>query len=449
MLKITGNEWIFSLSVFMVILLSFVPFTLQILALSPQFVRQLVTDPENDYIEVINKRSQPLFENKPWCSEGNRQIADISAVSYSSDGQTLFATIWLTNPFQSMEEEQVYKQNENKNNKILEQKIIKIYDYTDRYQNLSATEKMQEIQERYKQLDSDPSVDVNIFRIEQNQLNKINILQIEYREENKFNFLAFIIMNNKIYGIKFQSLKPDYYEYLPLIHKVVNSFEFKNYKNDQFVTYENPYAKIKFQYPANWHKMSENDYDISFELNSSHVYKPLFEIRSSQINNVNEYKNFTIDAFKQQVMKEWGSYWNYNDHIVTDMDTKFVNLTKNNYIYAVQVDFQNDMNTTDKYKGIKVYAFINGNSYLISFNGLESDYYEYLPLIHKVVNSFEFKNYKNDQFVTYENPYAKIKFQYPANWHIDSHSTNLPRFTFPEDVSFLEDELSVLEKESK
>ncbi|HSF51343.1 MAG TPA: hypothetical protein VLA74_11330, partial [Nitrososphaeraceae archaeon] len=134
-------------------------------------------------------------------------------------------------------------------------------------------------------------------------------------------------------------------------------------------------------------------------------------------------------------------------HIVTNMDTKFVKLTKNNYIYAVQVDFQNDMNATYKYKGIKLYAFIDGSSHLISFNGLESDYYEYLPLIHQVLNSFEFKNYKKDQFVTYENPYAKIKFQYPANWHIDTYSTNLPRFTFPEDVSFPEDELPVLEKD--
>ena len=84
----------------------------QVYAESPPFVRQMIIDSPDDWIVVKtpqnsvfvnaadgNKYLIPTGQNATQCVPDQNRFPDITAVSYSSDGNYLNATLWLHTPF--------------------------------------------------------------------------------------------------------------------------------------------------------------------------------------------------------------------------------------------------------------------------------------------------------------------------------------------------------------
>jgi hypothetical protein len=219
----------------------------QIFAISPSFVRQEIIDDYNDW-ELWESKSDitPIFthdgqtikiQNADDITEcqifGEYLIPDIESVSYTSDGNKLNATIWLTGEFKEplltdtidtyQEELKIIKAD--KNNKTLEDHILN------------------------KKAQIDP---IRFSILEEGNIsfaNNYTGYKIIYSNLNGVEQLKTLhimtIINNDLFEFIFTALNDSYEDYQLDIQQVLNSFRINNYdynnsKNkNQLVNYNN------------------------------------------------------------------------------------------------------------------------------------------------------------------------------------------------------------------
>jgi hypothetical protein len=249
----------------------------KIFAIAPSFVRQEIIDDSNDW-ELWKSKSDitPIFtheektikiQNARDITEcqifGDYLIPDIESVSYTSDGNKLNATIWLTGEFKEpllidtidtyQEELKIIKTDTN--NKTLEDHILN------------------------KKAQIDPT---RFSILEENNISFANnytgykIIYSSLNDVNQLKTLHIItIINNNLYEFIFTALNDSYEDYQPDIQQLLNSFRINDYdynnnnKNkNQSVNYNNNDNQKKdmkiynnntiyLSYPNSWKLLKE------------------------------------------------------------------------------------------------------------------------------------------------------------------------------------------------
>jgi PsbP-like protein len=212
-----------------------------------------------------------------------------------------------------------------------------------------------------------------------------------------------LISNNKLYSITFGTGLTEYPLYLPIVQKMINSFEVNssdvhtpnieiensNGANSNLI-YENPDFGIKLEYPSTWRKV---DYHANFEQYGGNILasfiapqknKPsgilTVQILSVHTKNIDpaQYDNLYLNSLREN-----------KDFELNESNTN-VTLGGNpahmlKYIYT-------DESVGGVQNALSIYT-INGNRvYTITFQAPPEKYLAYLPTVQKMIESFEIRN---------------------------------------------------------
>ena len=156
---------------------------------------------------------------------------------------------------------------------------------------------------------------------------------------------------------------------------------------DTFLTYQNSTEGIKIDYPANWEKVKNASIPqfavlfLSPHENSSDIFQEGLIVRAIDLPS----KNITLDELVSQLMG------NLNTGRVNFalQDSKPFTIASNNTAQMLIYTYSNFLPDFRTLKSTDV-ATINGNkAYIITFNAEASKYSSYLPIVQKMIESFE------------------------------------------------------------
>jgi eukaryotic-like serine/threonine-protein kinase len=146
--------------------------------------------------------------------------------------------------------------------------------------------------------------------------------------------------------------------------------------NESFNTYNNPTFGIKMQYPSDWGRLDlsflENDSaDIDFYPlgDTSGVKNVKIQVKTLPLQNMtlDEYTTVQINSIEEQLL-----------------ESNATTLTDNN-IPAHKIVFIN----TEGLKTMQIWALKDDKSYTITYVAEESDYFNQLPLVQRMIDSFQ------------------------------------------------------------
>jgi hypothetical protein len=191
-----------------------------------------------------------------------------------------------------------------------------------------------------------------------------------------------MIMQNKVYIITSGAEFNKYSIYIPIIQKMIDSFELST-----FLTYQNSILGVKLQYPSNW-KRAESNNNITFIpqlVNSSDRHHAKFIISVKGL-----FQNETLGEYSNGLIKKLKD----NSPNIRILEAGPTNLAGNPAYKAV---FTNGLEGQDSLKTMEVWTLSDHKSYLIQYSSEAEKYPKYLATIEKMINSFEFNI--GEQFV--------------------------------------------------
>jgi hypothetical protein len=238
------------------------------------------------------------------------------------------------------------------------------------------------------------------------------------------------IKNGKVYFISYTAESQQLSQFFPTIQKMIDSFEIISVLPDNFLAYQNPIFGVGIQYPADWDiDEEEGDEEVASFTSPSESATITIEISLGQ--------NVTLDEYLNDSMGSKRSYGSGFGFKVNESTTN-VTLAGNYPAYKL-------VTSTDLTKTMQIGTIIGDKKYLISYDAPVSRYSSYLPIIQKMIDSFEIISVLPDNFLAYQNPIFGVGIQYPADWDIDEGPEINNRITKIVNLSSEKDGESLLE----
>jgi hypothetical protein len=156
---------------------------------------------------------------------------------------------------------------------------------------------------------------------------------------------------------------------------------------DTFLTYQNSTEGIKIRYPANWEKVKNASIPqfavlfLSPQENSSDIFRERLVVQAVDLPS----KNTTLDELVNELVG------NLKTRLVNFelQDSKPFTIASNNSAQMLIYTYSNFLPDFRTLKSMDV-ATINGNkAYIITYNAEASKYSSYLPIVQKMIESFE------------------------------------------------------------
>lgn len=157
---------------------------------------------------------------------------------------------------------------------------------------------------------------------------------------------------------------------------------------NNFSEYESHLYKFKLQYPSNWTINEENNQQVSFTSVIKPNTSPLISKDSSVELLVSVIPNITETTIPfDKLAKELTNIAN-QDRIGFHLINSNVSIFKGHLSYKI-VSTYLDANQHLTIKNMAIVTTINNNIYLFEYFAESSDYDHYLPIIQRMLDSFE------------------------------------------------------------
>jgi PsbP-like protein len=170
-----------------------------------------------------------------------------------------------------------------------------------------------------------------------------------------------------------------------------------------FLTYNNPILGIQIQYPSDW-SVIENSYNPEAENNTIVGFFAQSKT-SSELGNISgvsgsfvpyldiyvfDSKNISFDKIIDATVNKFRN----NENFVINESKPFA--VKGNHPAHMLV-YDAIVGGDEFFRKMQVYVMSGDNIYLISFTSQEALFSNYLPLVQKMVSSFEIQNTQQQQ----------------------------------------------------
>jgi YVTN family beta-propeller protein len=219
----------------------------------------------------------------------------------------------------------------------------------------------------------------------------IQAIKVEYTygdlQQNNFKVMQVqTIKDDKVYNVTYTAKVNKYGYYLPTIQKMVNSFEIIELpliEQVYFRPYENGVKYgVKINYSTNWKIIEEDENNVRF---------------SSKQESKNEFQeNLLLSVYPTEKEKYSRLYEIVSEEINSYRqkypDTKNIesNATTISNISAIVISLTiTDINIQSKIKILEYIMQKDDKVYYITYFAEPEKYYEYLPIIQKMVKSFQ------------------------------------------------------------
>jgi YVTN family beta-propeller protein len=220
-----------------------------------------------------------------------------------------------------------------------------------------------------------------------------------------------VIKNNKVYDITYIAQLEKYEKYLPTIQKMIDSFEILPL---DFLTYEIP-GGFRINYTSDWNPVKDEEDIVRFYSMKS----TLFDWRESLTISYGDFtgENITLDEAMEIFINSFRRYPEYNitepAHPVDGPNNDFVRRVVINYIDEESCGLCQVMTTS-----IKHGDFV----YHLEYDSRPETHSFYLPVIQKMINSFEiditskeYRSSSNDE----------VFLIYPSDWNVIDIDDNI------------------------
>jgi hypothetical protein len=176
-----------------------------------------------------------------------------------------------------------------------------------------------------------------------------------------------------------------------------------NITTSNFLTYNNPILGIQIQYPSDW-SVIENSYNPEAENNTIVGFFAQSKT-SSELGNISgvsgsfvpyldiyvfDSKNMSFDKIIDATVNKFRN----NENFVINESKPFA--VKGNHPAHMLV-YDAIVGGDEFFRKIQVYVMSDDKIYLISFTSQEALFSNYLPLVQKMVSSFEIQNTQQQQ----------------------------------------------------
>jgi hypothetical protein len=211
-----------------------------------------------------------------------------------------------------------------------------------------------------------------------------------------------IIKGNKLYTIGFLAKPHQYQIYLPTIQKMIDSFEILNSENtiktisdkeinekNGFQVYNNSNYGISMNYPVGWEKIENDttprDYDIDVVEFNNPDCGPGYTVDFSIMIRL-----YTEDLIPQNVAEELEYVIDRGNLYSTDFNVieSNSNITLSGYP-AYKIVWTEEITEGIIIKVMEIGTIIDGSVYVITFRAEVEKYYDYLPVIEKMIDSLK------------------------------------------------------------
>jgi hypothetical protein len=336
---------------------------------------------------------------------------DLASVSYSSNGKSFNATLWLTRP---IDKPYITESNDS-------QVLMDIYVLRNQNKTLPKF-----IKDHIK-VTSQNVKDFSLLSNQSTTLGGNAGQEIAYTYTGKKSdpckhckdLDILTIRDDKLYILSYYGDVDKYSKYLPTLRYLIKSIEIGQdssrsviYGTNGFLTYENDNYRIKMQYPSNWTKDESNHLRdpysniVTFYSAKEDASDPYIEQVRVLIHNshkirikLNEYLSETIDSIK--------GLPGYN---LIESKTNNNTIPGSKATYTLVYTYNAD-HTTYKVREIGM-MLGDDRIFKIQYFADALKYSNYLPVVQKIVDTFE----SNIPILKYENTKSGIKLLYPYNW---------------------------------
>lgn len=209
-----------------------------------------------------------------------------------------------------------------------------------------------------------------------------------------FIFTLLLLSNN---SAALQSATGQSLSSLPAAPPPPSSASNTNTTTSNFLTYNNPILGIQIQYPSDW-SVIENSYNPEAENNTIVGFFAQSKT-SSELGNISgvsgifvpyldiyvfDSKNMTFDKIVDATVNKFRN----NENFVINESKPFA--VKNNHPAHILV-YDAIVGGDEFFRKMQVYVMSGDKIYLISFTSQQALFSNYLPIVQKVVSSFEIK----------------------------------------------------------
>jgi hypothetical protein len=391
--------------------------------------------PDNTSLYVSKNatdKSQCETNNK-YNSIGNFPSGNISSVSYQGDGKKLNATIWLDEPFR----EPPFKNIRSNSTFVNASSASQVYFRTDiakvEDKDLNTTFNDEKIYLNHTE------GNFNLYKPGFTTINGTSAIKFLYTHDgNSIEPCKFCISNEtmtikdgKLYRFLYTADKTKFFQFSPIIQNIIQSINIgKNTTN--YLTYQDSLNRLKINYPSDWIK----------NVNSrSNLFNTTFN--SQQINNAG-YPIASISLGTSESDQILNGDLQYKPKIFQ----KIFNSSKSNHANTnsiladyrgYRIKFSSNFNGINR-TTIESGALIGSKVFYIVATIDSDQYYKYVPIIQKMIESFQINNSKSfitnvnnnklpSNFIKYKNlEFGGIEMNYPENWSGYTNNSNPSSF---------------------
>jgi hypothetical protein len=199
------------------------------------------------------------------------------------------------------------------------------------------------------------------------------------------------IINHKIYRIAYHTETAKYSDYLPVIQKMIDSFEIVGVIPNNFSVYQNPNFGIGIHYLSDWdfeegEEIKENIADIITFSKNATKFSTRVAINYLPI-------SVTLDEYLKKVIDNHDN--DYTDFEAVESNTNSTladrpaySLTYSSKFKADEED-ENDRQNETTAKSMEIGTIIGNKVYFLVFDAEATKYNDYLPVIQKMIDSFK------------------------------------------------------------
>src|SRR4029079_11561748 len=219
----------------------------------------------------------------------------------------------------------------------------------------------------------------------------------EYNDGKRDIMQKFLIMTreDKSYIITYFAERSRFYEYLPIVQKMIDSFK------TEFCQYENPSLGISIQYPLDW-KLEDNKKSLV------RFFGPEYNISNTYLSVLVD--NLTIGSSLDDILSSEESLLDYK-LLKSSNTTSLGGGPAHKFLY-------NFTSGRAEIKGMMIFTIHNGKLYEIKFFANADRFDIYLPIVQKMMDSFKILD-----FLPFEN--SRITLEYPSHWKKITDGTNV------------------------
>lgn len=212
--------------------------------------------------------------------------------------------------------------------------------------------------------------------------------------------LVLLQWEDKTYSINYVAEPTKYNDYLPIIKKMINSFEImvqdKLTAKSDFLTYNNSTYGVAIQYPSSWTKDERGD-------GSDDCFSKVIEFKDPswnaqlmiyiQYNEDDIYEGHTLKEILELELEWYRDYKNpdfYDDFRVIDSN---VNGTLAGHS-AYKLEYSQKAGVTE-YKSVQTGTVINSDAYYITADVKAENYSANFPTVQRMIDSFKMEEAKD------------------------------------------------------